>query len=1228
MKISHVIALLISMTLLLNTQAQISHQDYVKAGWMTARMYGGNRSGHGPNWLIMTYNSGRDFIKDADGSHNLVGGWHDCGDHVKFGQTQFYAAYMLLLGYSAFPEGYDDFYSFDYRGYKAANDFSFEGKKGTPNGIPDILDEVKYATDYFIKCIPNGTTFYSQVGNGNYDHKNWVTSVTMATYSNDQGGEAGGARQIKKNPNDGSMVSFCGATLALMSRMYRHFDAAYADQCLQHALHAYQYASAHKTNTGGTTITGSFYGKDNKWQDNYVCLLAELYWATGDEAYKTEALSYAANISDHGWVLDYENSDDLAAYALAKLGNARGVSELNKMCTRYKNAANSSNVMEVGSTWGRLRYTASAAFVLALQHALNNDGTIHTALKGSIDYILGQNSANQSFIVGFGSKSPQRPHHRNVFMNDSKNYTIPTKNKQHGYLVGGTFTPGSFPDNIDDYATSEGGIDYNAGLVGALGYINSIYSPVDQSKFGFKNCNSPNLGADVSLCGIGSVTLNAQLPSSGRTFSWQRNGTTIAGTSNTLTVSTAGTYKVIADSAGCITTDEIVVSAEIPNVNLGDDKVLSGSITLDAGVSGSGLAYTWKRNGVQLSQTTKTITVSDEGTYSVTVSGSGCTSKSDEVVITRPPALVKTTTAITIDGVKDASYPASTPITKALVGTPSATNLSASWSGLWDNTNIYLFVSVTDNDLRNDSNNSWWDDDGVEIFIAGKNNKGTSYGANDFQWGFVWNRTSVIAGSNNPANSTTGLSFKIVQVTGGDNIEILIPWSRIGVTPSVGHVIGFDVAVNDDDGGGTRDNKIAWHATEDEGWQDPRVFGELELIDAPVIAPPAIITAGGSTTFCDGESVTLSANTAAGYTYQWKRNGTNITAATSSTYTANQAGAYTVVVTANGISTTSDATTVTVKAKPTTPSPTANSPLCAGATLNLNTTFVANATYTWSGPNGYTANTRMPSRTNVTTNMSGTYSVTTTVNGCVSNAGSIAITVNAIPSAPIVTSPVNYEQHQTAQPLTANGTNLTWYTVATNGTGSTTAPTPVTATIGTINHYVSQTVNSCESSRATIAVIVNPAKQTITLAQGWNLISINVSPTHNTVEQVFANVNVDIVKNNDGFYKPSQNAVFNSLKTIELGKAYLVYANTASTLEIEGSRNTGIQTPLAQGWNMIGVPRTSNVAISTTISGTPAQVIKNFDGFYQVGGNTNSITNFIPGQGYYIYATAAGIISW
>jgi len=333
--------------------SQLTNSDYKKALWMTARMYGGQRSGNGPNWLTMDHTpstadmnnlkankgsipdslkKGKDFTNDADGSYSLSGGWVDCGDHVKFGQTEFYSAYTLLKGYAEFSHGYDDLYSADYKGYQTAGDFSYEGGKGIPNGIPDILDEVKYATDFFIKCARNSTTFYSQIGNGDYDHKNWVTSPVMATLTLVEGGQNNGARAIVKNPTDASMSSFCAATLALMSRVYKKFDPVYAQTCLTHAVYAYTYAKNHP----GTVSAGNFYPANAKWQDDFAIACSELYWATGTASYKTEALSYVGNLINHGWCYNYNNNDDIAAYNLAKLGNATARTLLEDIVTTYK----------------------------------------------------------------------------------------------------------------------------------------------------------------------------------------------------------------------------------------------------------------------------------------------------------------------------------------------------------------------------------------------------------------------------------------------------------------------------------------------------------------------------------------------------------------------------------------------------------------------------------------------------------------------------------------------------------------------------------------------------------------------------------------------------------------------------------------------------------------------------------------------------------------------------
>ncbi|SFM61333.1 C-terminal domain of CHU protein family protein [Chitinophaga sp. YR627] len=102
------------------------------------------------------------------------------------------------------------------------------------------------------------------------------------------------------------------------------------------------------------------------------------------------------------------------------------------------------------------------------------------------------------------------------------------------------------------------------------------------------------------------------------------------------------------------------------------------------------------------------------------------------------------------------------------------------------------------------------------------------------------------------------------------------------------------------------------------------------------------------------------------------------------------------------------------------------------------------------------------------------YYVTQTLpNRCESPRAVITVIVNARPPAPAVNSPVQLCRNQTATPLTASGSGLLWYTNSTGGTGTATAPTPVTTAAGTTTWYVSQTTNGCEGPRAAIELIVS-----------------------------------------------------------------------------------------------------------------------------------------------------------
>ncbi len=67
------------------------------------------------------------------------------------------------------------------------------------------------------------------------------------------------------------------------------------------------------------------------------------------------------------------------------------------------------------------------------------------------------------------------------------------------------------------------------------------------------------------------------------------------------------------------------------------------------------------------------------------------------------------------------------------------------------------------------------------------------------------------------------------------------------------------------------------------------------------------------------------------------------------------------------------------------PAASSNGPICAGATLQLSAATVAGATYSWTGPNGFTSSAQNPSIPGATTAASGTYSVSVTVSGCTSD---------------------------------------------------------------------------------------------------------------------------------------------------------------------------------------------------------------------------------------------------
>ncbi|MFN5441216.1 MAG: hypothetical protein ACK5AR_05110, partial [Flavobacteriia bacterium] len=159
---------------------------------------------------------------------------------------------------------------------------------------------------------------------------------------------------------------------------------------------------------------------------------------------------------------------------------------------------------------------------------------------------------------------------------------------------------------------------------------------------------------------------------------------------------------------------------------------------------------------------------------------------------------------------------------------------------------------------------------------------------------------------------------------------------------------------------------------------------------APIVVtvnqtPLAQISSSGSTAICQGNSVTLTANSGAGYTYLWN------TGATTPSISASSSGAYSVVVTNNGCSATSSATNITINPVPSA-AITASGPLsfCDGGSVTLTAPAGNNYTYSWS--NGATTQ-------SVSTAQSASFTLTVSnAFGCSSTSTPAVVTVNPLPA--------------------------------------------------------------------------------------------------------------------------------------------------------------------------------------------------------------------------------------
>ncbi len=275
-----------------------------------------------------------------------------------------------------------------------------------------------------------------------------------------------------------------------------------------------------------------------------------------------------------------------------------------------------------------------------------------------------------------------------------------------------------------------------------------------------------------------------------------------------------------------------------------NDSIFPGS-TASFSVSAIGttpVSYQWRKNGVVIAgDTASTLTlfnvqaIDNNAKYSVIVKNAfGADTSRDAILIVKAfdgLQIQKTSGAPVMDGSESAQWQGVAPqsVAHALAGAPSsAADFSVQFKALWDASNLYVFVKISDGIAYNSATVAY-QNDGMEIYVDGDNSKGSSYDANDIQYRIV--RGKVALEASDPSK-TTGVVVVQKEIAGGYSAAFTIPWTTIGTTAVASKLMGLEVHAFDNDGTPERKTVLAWAGTTDNAWNTPSAFGTAKLSDA------------------------------------------------------------------------------------------------------------------------------------------------------------------------------------------------------------------------------------------------------------------------------------------------------------------------------------------------------------------------------------------------------------
>ena len=433
---------------------------YQRCGQELTKEYGGE-------WAHPVCHSEMATIYGTDKKIDVSGGWHDAGDYGRYVVATSKAVADLMLAYEVNPEAFTDDFNIPESG----------------NGIPDVLDEVKYQLQWLLKM-------QDQTSGGVY-HK-----VTCADFPDIDVMPQDETNELIVCPISTTATGDFVAVMSMGSELYQDIDKDLANQCLEAAKLGWEYlkkAPASTVDNPEGIVTGAY--NDTMDQDERFWAAVQLFKATGDEQYQEEIKAMMDTFTNmqnpivgYGWqtVASYgldgylacKNTDPETRKAAEafQIMLAEGCVENLIKGDAYEIYTSRNNFY-----WGSNMDILTLANLLELADELTQSNNFHEYAVERVNYCFGKNPLGMSYVTGFGTAYPKYPHHR---LSVATGKTIP------GMIVGGAnvnleddvaleklYSKPPAQCYIDDYmsySTNEVDIYWNSSLVYALAKLKLV----------------------------------------------------------------------------------------------------------------------------------------------------------------------------------------------------------------------------------------------------------------------------------------------------------------------------------------------------------------------------------------------------------------------------------------------------------------------------------------------------------------------------------------------------------------------------------------------------------------------------------------------------------------------------------------------------------------------------------------------------------------------------------